>query len=116
MDKFSDNQVELGVGWAHPSPSSFAGLPTLSFCIAFTGFEEIEVRQSCFRGSACIELLYCILDTLRRCHCNQVGSTGVPARIKLLYCVLHGLRRYQCNKVGSVGVPGLSFCIVFYTL
>ena len=100
----------------------------------------MPLQHSWFRGSARIEFWYCVLHALRRCHCNIVGSAGVPvlnfvlrftrleamslqqswfrasARIEFLYGVLHALRRCHCNIVGSVGVPVLNFCIAFYTL
>ena len=102
----------------------------------------MSLQQSWFRESARIESLYCVLYALRRCHCNIVGSAGVPvlnfcpasytlggdvtatklslfrggARIKFLYCFLHALRRCHCNIVGSAGVLVLNFCIAFYTL
>jgi len=67
-----------------------AGVPVRSFCIVFyTLWGDISVKQSCLRGSA---------------------------RMELLHCVLHTLRRYQCTKVGCVGVPAWSFYIVFYRL
>ena len=61
----------------------------IEFCIRFTRLEAMSLQQSLFRESARIEFLYCVLHALRRCHCNIVGSAGVPV---------------------------LGFCIVFYTL
>jgi len=60
-----------------------------AFALCFRRFEVISIHQSWLRSSACMELLHCVLDTLRR---------------------------YQCNKVGCTGVSAWSFCIVFYTL
>ena len=100
----------------------------------------MSLQQSLFRGSARIELLYCVSQTLWRCHCNIVGSAGVPV---LGFCIvfytlwghvtatklaprecpywtfvlfLDALLRCHCNQVGSALFQNSYLCCVLHAM